>query len=61
MRIVWDEAKKARTPIEHEGVSFEEAATALDDPYALAAEDGSAEGEQRFKLWERVPKGECRS
>lgn len=50
MKIVWDEAKKARNPLQHEGVTFEEASTCLDDPYALIAEDGSAEGEQRFKL-----------
>ena len=50
MRIVWDEAKKLHNPIEHDRVTFEEAATALDDPYALVADDGSAESEQRFKL-----------
>lgn len=50
MKVHWYEAKRARNPIEHDGVTFEEAATALDDPYALAAEDGTTEGEQRFKL-----------
>lgn len=50
MKIVWDEDKKARNPTLHDGVTFEEAATALDDLYSLVAEDGAAEGEQRFKL-----------
>lgn len=50
MEIVWDAAKKALNPLTHDGVTFEEAATALDDLYALVAEDGQAEGEQRFKL-----------
>lgn len=50
MEITWDGAKAARNPLEHDGVTFEDAATALDDPYALVAEDGQAEGEQRFKL-----------
>ena len=50
MKVVWDGAKAARNPVEHDGVTFEDAATALDDPYALVAEDGMAEGEQRFRL-----------
>jgi len=50
VEIVWDRGKAARNPAEHDGVTFEDAATALDDPYALVAEDGQAEGEQRFKL-----------
>ncbi|MEO7149802.1 MAG: BrnT family toxin [Rhodanobacteraceae bacterium] len=32
------------------GVSFDEAATALLDPHALAQEDGTAEGEARWVL-----------
>lgn len=50
MEITWDDEKRARNPLVHDGVTFEEAATALDDPYALVAEDGYAQGEQRFKL-----------
>lgn len=50
MKIVWDKTKAARNCEEHEGVTFEEAATALDDPYALVGEDGDVEREQRFKL-----------
>jgi uncharacterized DUF497 family protein len=50
VEFVWDENKAARNPAEHDGVTFEDAATALDDPYALVAEDGGAEGEHRFKL-----------
>ena len=47
---MWDREKAARNRLEHDGVTFEDAATALDDPYALVAEDGQADGEQRFKL-----------
>lgn len=50
MKVAWDGAKAARNPVEHDGVTFEEAATALEDPYARFEEDGQAEGEQRFKL-----------
>ena len=42
MQIAWDKEKAARNPEEHDGVTFEDAATALDDPYALVAEDGHA-------------------
>lgn len=57
MKITWDEIKKANNPTIHEGVTFEEAATVLNDLYALVAEDGTAEGEQRFKLLGKSAKG----
>lgn len=57
MEILWDKGRAARNPAEHGGVTFEDAATALDDPYALVAEDGDAEGEQRFKLLGKAESG----
>ncbi len=48
MHFAHDQAKKARNPKVHDGVTFEEAETALLDPYALTREDRDAEGEQRF-------------
>lgn len=47
--IEWDAAKAASNFRKH-GVSFEEAATALLDPLALAMEDDSAVGEARWVL-----------
>lgn len=47
--IEWDAAKAASNVQKH-GVSFEEAATALLDPLALAMEDDSAVGEARWVL-----------
>jgi uncharacterized protein len=49
MEIEWD-ADKAASNLRKHGVSFEEAATALLDPMALAHEDSSAEGESRWVL-----------
>jgi uncharacterized DUF497 family protein len=49
MEIEWD-ADKAASNLRKHGVSFEEAATALLDPMALAQEDSSAEGESRWVL-----------
>ena len=49
MAIGWD-ADKAASNLRKHGVSFEEAATALLDPMALAQEDSSAEGEVRWVL-----------
>ena len=49
MEIEWD-ADKAASNLRKHGVSFEEAATALLDPTALAQEDVSAEGEARWVL-----------
>ena len=47
MEIEFDSAKAAKNLIKH-GVSFEEAASALLDPLALAFEDPDAEGESRW-------------
>ena len=48
LRIDYDPDKAALNPINHEGVTFEEAKPALLDPYALTKEDTDAQGEQRF-------------
>lgn len=47
MRYEWD-AAKAKANIDAHGVGFDEAATVLEDDYALTREDGDARGEQRF-------------
>lgn len=47
MRVDWDPAK-ARANLRDHGVSFAEAATVLEDEFALTREDPDAEGEQRF-------------
>ena len=49
MEIEWD-SDKADSNLKKHGVSFEEAATALLDPMALAQEDAAAEGEPRWVL-----------
>ncbi len=48
MEIEFDSEKAKANPINHEGVTFEEAKSVLLDPYALTREDTDAEGEQRF-------------
>jgi uncharacterized protein len=48
VKIEFDSAKAARNPIVHDGVTFEQAADALLDPYALTREDDDAVDEQRF-------------
>jgi uncharacterized DUF497 family protein len=48
MHIVFDPEKAAANPINHEGVTFDEAKPVLLDPYALTREDRDADGEQRF-------------
>ncbi|TAM10238.1 MAG: BrnT family toxin [Nevskiaceae bacterium] len=48
MEIEFDPAKAALNPVNHEGVTFEEAASVLLDPYALTYEDFDAESETRF-------------
>jgi uncharacterized protein len=49
MEIEWDPGKAAANEEKH-GVRFEEAATSLLDPMALAQEDESSEGEARWVL-----------
>jgi hypothetical protein len=48
MEFEFDPEKATANPINHEGVTFEEAKSVLLDPYALTQEDTDAEGEQRF-------------
>lgn len=49
MEIEWD-SEKAASNLKKHGISFEEAATALLDPRALAQEDKAADGEARWVL-----------
>lgn len=48
MEFEYDPEKAAANPINHDGVTFEEAKLVLFDPYALTQEDDVAQGEQRF-------------
>jgi uncharacterized protein len=47
VRFEWDPQKAAANRSAH-GVSFAEAVTALEDPFALTREDADAAEEQRF-------------
>lgn len=49
MDIEWD-VDKAAANLKKHGIRFEEAATSLLDPLALAQEDASTEGEVRWVL-----------
>lgn len=49
MNIAWD-PDKAASNIRKHGIRFEEAASALLDPMALADEDKDSEGEARWTL-----------
>jgi uncharacterized protein len=49
MEIEWDSDKAATNRTKH-GIDFEEAATSLLDPNALAFEDDTAQGETRWVL-----------
>ena len=48
MEIEFDPEKAAANPLNHEGVTFNEARPVLLDPYALTREDADSEGEQRL-------------
>ena len=48
MEIEFDPDKAAANPLNHEGVTFDEAKPVLLDPYALTREDTDALGETRF-------------
>jgi uncharacterized DUF497 family protein len=48
MEIEFDPDKAKANPMNHEGVTFEEAKPVLLDPYALTKEDLDTQGEQRF-------------
>ena len=47
VKIEFDQAKAAANPISHDGVTFDEAALVLLDPFALTHEDRGHD-EQRF-------------
>ena len=47
LKIEWDQAKAA-VNVQAHGVYFGEAATVLEDDFALTREDLDAQGEQRF-------------
>lgn len=48
MKIEFDPEKATLNPLNHEGVTFEEAKLVLLDPYALTREDTDVNGETRF-------------
>lgn len=48
MEIDFDPEKETVNPINHEGVTFDEAKHVLLDPYALTREDVDTLGESRF-------------
>lgn len=48
MKCESDPAKAALNPLNHEGVTFDEACQVLFDPYALTKEDVDTKGEVRF-------------
>ncbi|WP_240481081.1 BrnT family toxin [Ectothiorhodospira sp. BSL-9] len=48
VKIEYDMDKARANPLNHEGVTFEEAKPVLLDPYALTLEDRDSEYEQRF-------------
>lgn len=46
IRFAWDEAKARRNPVQHDGVTFEQAAEAFFDPF-LRVVDASRNAENR--------------
>jgi uncharacterized DUF497 family protein len=48
MEIEFDPENAAANPLNHEGVTFEEASAVLLDPYVLTREDVDSIGEARF-------------
>ncbi len=48
MEIEFDPGKARANPLNHEGVTFEEARPVLLDPYVLTREDPDTKNEQRF-------------
>lgn len=48
MEIEFDPEKAIANPLNHDGVTFDEARAVLLDPYALTREDTDARGEPRF-------------
>ena len=58
MKIEFDPDKAAQNPINHDGVTFEEARFVLFDPYALTSEDRYSHHEARFITLGAFTKGE---
>lgn len=48
MEIEFDPDKAALNPLNHEGVTFDEAKAVLLDPFSLTREDADSQGEVRF-------------
>ena len=48
MDIEFDPDKAAVNPLNHEGVTFDEAKSVLLDPYALTREDADSRGESHW-------------
>ena len=48
MKIEFDPDKAAANPLNHDGVTFDEARAVLLDPFALTHEDRDAGGEPRY-------------
>ena len=48
MDIEYDSEKAITNPLNHDGITFDEARPVFFDPYALTQEDRDTEGEQRF-------------
>ena len=48
MKIEFDPDKALLNPLNHDGVTFDEAKPVLFDPYALTREDVDSQGEARF-------------
>ena len=48
MDIDFDPKKASANPLNHDGVTFDEAKPVLFDPYALTREDADSAGERRF-------------
>jgi uncharacterized protein len=50
MKFEWDEEKAHRNILKH-GISFDQAITAFDDPFALIAPDEKHSGAGEFREW----------
>lgn len=57
MEIEFDPEKATANPLNHDGVTFDEAKAVLLDPYALTREDTDSQGEERFVTLGRGEKG----
>lgn len=57
MKIEYDPVKVAQHPLNHDGVTFDEASAVLLDPFALTRKDQDAPLEPRFITLGFGPKG----